>query len=917
MGEHNTQRAYPAHWEADVVLSDGATARLRPVSPDDAQALQRMHESQSADSIFFRYFTYKSELSRKELERFTVVDYVDRVAFVILRGDELLGIGRYDRLGESADAEVAFNIADAHQGRGLGSILMEHLAAAGRENGIRRFTAEVLPENRKMLSVFQAAGFDIKRHFEDGVVAVEFPIEATARTRAVMESREHRAESRSVAELLNPECIAVIGASRQWGSIGYALLENIIEGRFTGAVYGINREAFELVGMISRPKLSEVPQQVDLAVIAVPVDEIPEVVEECAREGVRGLLVVTDGFGTGEGALDRQRALVAQARAHGMRVIGPASAGIANTDPEVSLNASVAPFIPKRGSVGVFTQSAALGASIFAAGYHRDVGFSSMISAGNRADVSGNDAMQYFEDDINTTSVGVYLESFGNPRKFSRIVRRLSHKKPVVIARSQAMGHRLPPGHSTRTTQAPAGTVTSMLNQTGAIQTSSYAEMMDVLQVLACQPVPKGARTGIIGNAPAVNRIVAEQAGAVGATVTRIDEIPGLDAEHTVDEAIESLVKTMREAAASEQVDALIIVVQSGIYQNPGDAAELAEALGKVASEIGVTTVASFTAVLEADFRATGIAGSAAAPRPEKGDSPEETNTLPGQIGLPTFASPERAVSVLAQLIRYAAWREAEEGTEIELPDLDRHRAEELVQEWLKKATGTELLRLDKEQTTQLLDCYGIAVQPSLSFDNEDEAVAAAHEFGWPVVLKADDNRLRHRLDLGGVRLNIMDEAALRSNIRQMRQVLEAYGSPGLEIQAMVSAGQGCAVLAVEDPLLGPVLSFGISGDAVDLLNDWVHMVPPLTDNDLATMIRTPRAAAKLFGYQDIPAADTDALKDLLARLAILKDDLPQVARVRFSPVLAATDSVTVLKADIDIANAAQRTDSARRALSS
>ena len=283
MGESTRTSEYPAHWEADVVLRDGSTAHLRPIRPDDAEELARMHRQQSQTSIYLRFFTYKSSLSSKELQRFTQVDYRDRVALIVLRGGEIIGVGRYDRLDDPLEAEVAFNIADSQQGRGLGSILMEHLAVAARENGIRRFSAEVLPENRKMLSVFQESGFEISRRFDDGVVAVEFSIDPTAKVRAVMESREHRAEAKSVSELLAPESVAVIGASREWGSVGYALLENLIEGGFTGPVYGINRDALELAGMISRASLDEVPGEVELAVVAVPVDEIPQVIQDCAR----------------------------------------------------------------------------------------------------------------------------------------------------------------------------------------------------------------------------------------------------------------------------------------------------------------------------------------------------------------------------------------------------------------------------------------------------------------------------------------------------------------------------------------------------------------------------------------------------------------------------------------------------------
>ncbi|WGH91505.1 GNAT family N-acetyltransferase [Auritidibacter ignavus] len=915
MGELTTDRAYPAHWEADVVLADGATARMRPVSPHDAQALQQMHQHQSQDSIYFRYFTYKSSLSAKELERFTVVDYRDRVAFVILHGDELLGIGRYDRLPNSYDAEVAFNIADRHSGRGLASILMEHLAEAARENGIRRFVADVLPENQKMLSVFQAAGFDIKRSFEDGVIVVEFPLDETAKTRAVMESREHRAEAKSLGELLRAESIAVIGASRDWGSVGYALMENIIEGKFTGPVYGINPEALELAGMISLGSIAEAPGDVDVAVIAVPDHQLDKVIRDCAAKGVRGLVVVSDLSAQDTSALDRQRQLVSLARSYGMRLIGPASAGIISTDPEVSLNASVAAAMPKRGSIGLFSQSAALSANLYTESSRRGIGVSSVISAGNRADVSGNDAMQYFEDDPYTSAVGIYLESFGNPRKFSRIGRRLSRKKPVVLASSPAMGRRLSPGHSTRTTQAPLGTVESMLDQAGVIQTNSTAHMMDVLQVLACQPVPGGDRLGVIGNAVAINELVAESAEMQGLKVTRRDAVSGLPEDHTVEQAFGAFSEAIEQAVESQQVDTVLVCVQSAMTQLPGDARELANQLGEIAADTDVTVLACFTAVLDQAFTPTGVFGAGTYRERTEAEAAEEI-TLSAQHGLPVFSTPESALKVIAQLTRYQAWRDADQGKELEYSDLDRHRAVDLVTEWAQEAVGTDLLALDQHQTAELLACYGISVLESRGFSTADEAVAAAEELGFPVALKAVDANLRHRLDLGGVRLNIVDAESLRGNVAQMREVLTRYGSPELEVQSMAPAGQGCTVVAVEDPLLGPVVSFGISGDAVELLHDWVHMVPPLTSADLERMVRTPRAAAKLFGYGGLRPADIHGVKEVLGRLSILAHDLPQVVRVRFSPLLASEDNVSVLQAEVQLANAARRTDSARRALS-
>ncbi|MGN7149097.1 bifunctional acetate--CoA ligase family protein/GNAT family N-acetyltransferase [Arthrobacter sp. SAFR-179] len=883
---------YPEHWEADVVLRDGGTAHLRPIHPSDADAVQAFHTGQSQNSIYMRFFAFKARLSAKELKRFTEVDYKDRVAFVITIHGEIIGIGRYDRLADPTEAEVAFNIADAHQGRGIGSILLEHLAAAAHENGIRKFTAEVLPENRKMLMVFSDAGYDVKRHFDDGVVSLEFNIDPTEKSRAVMESREHRAEARSVRELLAPSSVAVIGASRKWGTVGYQLLEHIIEGGFHGSVYAINPEALELAGMMSYGKLSEVPEPVQLAIIAVPYEEVAGVVAECAAAGVKGVVIASAGFADDGGrGLLRQRALVRQARANGMRVIGPASLGIVNTHPDVSLNASMAPTMPRRGGLGLFSQSAAIGVSLYAASSRRRLGLSSLLSAGNRADVSGNDMMQYWEDDADTSAVGLYLESIGNPRKFSRIARRLARTKPVIVAKSDTMGLRLPPGHAVRTTQAPAGALDAMLRQSGVIRVETVEQLVDVAQVVSGQPLPAGPDVAIFSNSQALGNVVADSAAAHGLGVARV--VSGLDLDAGQSVALPALRKALLDALASDAVHAAV----AALLPARGLTADaVAQVLAECSASAGKPVVAAFTGILDPAINVEGLVGA-------------EGCTVP------CFSNPGAAVAALAAVVRYAEWAARDQGQFVEPAGCDPRQAEAELDALLGDVTGEQLKQLDPAAAASLLGHYGISVLPSAGFTTPDEAVAAADALGWPVVLKTTDPALRHRLDLGGVRLGIEDAESLRLNIEQMRRALAAYGDPVLEVQAMAPVGQACTFRAIEDPLLGPVISFGLAGDAVNLLDDWSHRVPPLSAADVHDFVRAPRASRKLFGYQGLPAVDVQALEDLAARLAWMKDNHPEIALVEFNPVLCGTSGVTILAADVRIGNAAQRTDSARRAM--
>jgi acyl-CoA synthetase (NDP forming)/RimJ/RimL family protein N-acetyltransferase len=943
-----TDGQYPEYWEADVVLRDGGTGHLRPISPSDADAVQAFHVSQSQNSIYLRFFTYKATLSTKELKRFTEVDHRDRVAFVITRGDDIIGIGRYDRLDDPLEAEVAFNVSDHHQGRGVGSILLEHLAAAARENGIRRFSAEVLPENRKMITVFAEAGYEVERHFDDGVVMLSFDIDPTRKSRAVMEAREHRAEARSMAELLTPSSVAVIGASREWGTVGYALLEHLIDGGFTGRVYAVNPEAFELHGMISHASLAEVPEPVDLAVVAVPHDQVDAVVDDCARAGVKGLLVATAGYADdGDEGLARQRALVHKARAHGMRVVGPASLGLVNTDPAVRLNASMAPALPRRGALSLFSQSAGLGVLLYASAHRRDLGVSSVISAGNRADVSGNDAMQFWEDDPTTRAVGLYFESIGNPRKFSRIARRLARTKPVIVAKSDVTGLQLPPGHAVRTSQAPPGALDSMLRQSGVMRVETTEQLMDIAQIVASQPLPQGPGVAVFSNSSALGKVVADGVVSQGMTVARLETGLQLDTGQSV--ALPALAAAVLDALREESVHAAIVTT---LPARGLTADAVAACLQECAERAGKPVIASFTGILDARLQLDGLVSSPATGSRADGTSgagadgaaddtvaaplegagttaghagrptaagPAERETaaavLPLQRGLPCFPSPGAALAALGAVVRYAHWRARDHGEFLDPAGVDVDGAARILGQVRARVADIELTRLTPEECAALMGAYGIRLLPSARFTSADEAVEQAGRLGWPVALKTMDEHLRHRLDLGGVRLNIDDAESLRRNITRMEKVLAPFGHFGMEVQSMAPSGQACSISAIEDPLMGPVVSFGLAGDSVNLLDDWAHAVPPLSTGDVADLVRAPRASRKLFGYQGLPPADVAALEDLVARVALLKDNHPDIARLEFNPVLVASSGLAVLSAVIDVGNPQRRTDSARRAM--
>lgn len=894
-------RGYPEYWEADVVLRDGVTAHIRPITPEDAPGVEQFHLGQSETSIYYRFFTYKSTLTPKELERFTNVDYRDRVAFVITAGGHIIGIGRYDRLNNPTEAEVAFNIADAHQGRGLGSILLEHLAAAALENGITRFSAEVLPENRKMLSVFSDAGYEIQRSFDDGVIAVHFDIDPTAKSLAVMEAREHRAEARSVAEVLRPQRVAVVGVSKSPTTMGRMVFNHIRDAGFTGTVYGVNaRLAAADPEQRLYPRLSDLPENVDLVVIAVPNRNVHEVIAECAGKSVKGLLVLSAGYADdGDAGLERQRHLVREARKNGMRVLGPASLGISNTDPEIMLNASPAPQLPKRGRVGVFTQSAALGSLLFASAARRAVGISTAVSAGNRADISGNDLMQYWEDDPNTSVVGMYLESIGNPRKFSRIARRLALTKPVIVAKSDVMGLQLPPGHVVRTTQAPAGALDAMMRQSGVIRVKSNDELVDIAMVLASQPVPLGSHIAVLSNSLALGKVVADNASAWNLTPTVLTA--NLNLSGNTERITSQLSKAVTEVLSGTQADAAVVT----LIPTPGVATDtLAATIYNAARAAGKPVVASFAGVMDQSLEASGLVSG-----PDFDPAPEGLDQ-----GLPCYSSPGAAVRALGAATRYGMWRAHDHGEYLEPEGIRDEDATRLLENWMKDVNGAQLLTLDSEESVQLLASYGVRALRTIKVSTAQEAVAAAHLLGWPVALKSTDAYLRRRLDLGGVRLNLGNPVQLAEAVDSMKEELRAYGRSGMEVQAMAEPGQACVIRAMEDPLLGPVISFGMAGDATQILDDWAHRITPLTTQDVADMVRQPRAAIKLAGHQESFAVDKGALEDVLMRIAVLKDRHPEIASISIDPLLVHRDAVA-LSATIMLGNPEQRTDSARRAM--
>jgi acyl-CoA synthetase (NDP forming)/RimJ/RimL family protein N-acetyltransferase len=872
---------YPAHWEADVVLRDGGVVHLRPIRPEDHDAVQAFHVAQSPESIYLRFFAPLPRLSERDLERFTHVDHRDRVGLVATLGDAIVGIGRYDRVSDTT-AEVAFNISDAHQGRGVGSVLLEHLAAAARERGITRFVADVLPQNRKMMGVFTQAGYEVSHHYEDGVIALSFDITRSEHADRVRASREQRAEARSVQALLHPRSVVVVGASRSAQSIGHRLLENLVAAGFRGPVHVVNPEASEVAGVPSVARVTDVPGPVDLAVVAVPAEAVEEVILDCGAAGVRGLVVVTGGFAeTGPEGRRRQEQLVRHARARGMRVVGPNSFGMLNTDPEVRLNASLAPNVPPPGRLGLFSQSGALGIAVLDSATRRGLGVSSFVSAGNRADLSGNDLMQYWQDDSATDAVGLYLESVGNPRKFTRVARRLARSKPVMVVKSGQSTFGVPAGHAVRRSRLPREALDQLLQQAGVIRVENIHQLFDVAQLVVHQPLPAGARVGVVTNSDALSALAADACASWGLEV--VHGPVAVPSEATA----EQFRAALTEAFGDEDVDSVVTGFTPPLVTLDR---EVAVALAEVAAASEKTCVTTFL----------GMHGV--------------TEALSSSTrSVPAYPTPEDAVRALASATRYAAWRRRDRGPLVSLPGLLRDHARALVERLTP--TDPDGVWLDQSTCAELLAAYGIELWPEYRVGTADQAVAAATRVGYPVALKATAAHLRHRADLGAVRLDIADEQELRGDLAEMTAALGYAGPDAFAVQAMATAGVACVVRSTEDPLFGPVVEFGVGGPPTELLGDVARRTPPLREVDVADLVRSIAAAPLLFGHRGAEPVDIEALEDVVTRVSLLADDLPEVGDLELNPVIASPHGAAVLGARVRLAPPPGRTDSDTRRL--
>ncbi len=862
-------------WAGDVVLSDGGTVHVRPIRPADADALVAMHGRLSPESIYFRFFSPKPRLTDKEIERFTVVDFRDRVALVAMLGDDMVAVARYDRWRHEDEAEVAFTVDDAHHGRGIATVLLEHLAAIAREMGLKRFTAEVLPDNRPMLGVFRAAGFEVSTRFTSGIIDVAFDLDPTLHLIESVEQREQRAESRSIARLVRPRSVAVIGASDRVGSVGRAVFRNLLAGGFDGPVYPVNPTTPHVASVTAFAAVTDIADDVHLAVIAVPAAEVADVVRQCAAKRVRGVVVIATGFADAgpEGAA-AERDLVDFARGHGMRLIGPASMGIIATGKGSTMMASFAQARVRPGRVGMSLQSGPLGIGLLELADRLQLGISSFVSLGHKADVSANDFLNYWDDDPDTSVVLLYTESFGNPRKFGRIVRRVSLRKPIVAVKS---GRGQPDDIA----------ADALYQQAGVIRVDDVRQLFDVARVLDGQPLPAGRRVAVVANSdsPAILALDALRAAGLEPAGMAADTCEAIAAlappEATVGAAVDLTYRAgprlYGEVLAAVLADAAVDAVVA-IYAPP-----ISSMVDDVARAITDAAAGSGKPVLAVTLG-------------------HDDGPLGPDSPVPAFGFPEPAAGALGRIARYAEWRRRPVGEVPVLPGIDLLSAEQLVAHALEVRPDGTLLPLVAAAT--LLASHGIPMAPARGVTTVDAAVAAAAEIGYPVALKAGGVERLARSESGGVALDIQGPEQLRGAYERMSAGL-GDGMAEAVVQQMVPGGVETIVTVESHPAFGPVVGFGLGGAFADAIADHPARSLPLTDLDVAELVASSRAA----GAIEALGGDVAALEELLVRVGLLVDAVPEISALRLNPVLVSPSGAWALDVRIHVAPAEPHPD--------
>jgi acetyl coenzyme A synthetase (ADP forming)-like protein len=788
-----TAIAYPTELETDVVLRTGRTLHVRAVRPEDRDRLIDFFARLSPESMHARFFDLRSPEKAVESSPATV-DYDRELGVIGEVNGEIAGVAHYFASRRAPDAEVAFTVSDRAQGSGVATKLLETLVAGARAHGIERFRAEVLAGNRRMLDVFLCMGFIVESRSADGTVRLSFPIATTPAVEQRAAERSQTAAYASMRAVFAPASIAVIGASRRPGQLGREILHNLRATGYRGALYVVNPNATEVDSVRSYASLRDIESPVELAVIAVPADLVESALDDCIAHGVPAVVVISAGFAeTGEAGRRREEALLAKIRRAGIRMVGPNCMGVLNTDPAVQMHATFSSVYPPAGNVAMSSQSGALGLAVLDYARSLNIGFSTFISVGNKADVSGNDLIQYWAADPNTDVILLYLESFGNPRKFGEIARRVGRTKPIIAVKAgrTPAGARAASSHTGALATSDA-IIDDLFRQAGVIRTRTLEEMFDVASLLANQPLPKGRRVAILTNAGGPGILAADACEANGLQLAQLGEetVAGLRAFLPAAASVGNPVDMIASASPEEYrrslelllrdpaIDAVVVIYIPVV----------ATAASDVARAISESAAGPNDKTMLATFM-----GSAGVPAP--------------LAPVPSFAFPERAVNALGLATRYAEWRKRPAGNPKVFPDIDAPGLRAIIDASCARGGGW----LDPLDVSDVLRAAGIPAPQTFVASSREDAVEGAICAGFPVALKAHGPSLLHKSDVGGVRLALQNEYAVGTAYDDMAAAIGAQMT-GAIIQPMIGGGVEMMLGATFEPTFGHVVACGGEG---------------------------------------------------------------------------------------------------------
>ena len=883
-----------------LILRDGSTASIHIAAPKDQEALRDFFERLSPEARYQRFFNFRLPDDQLLATLCDSSNPRERLTLIVTRTIEgapgIIATGSYV-LAEPKKAEVGLVAADQFQGKGLATLLLERLSLLAVRNGILRFQAVTHADNRRMLEIFQHSGFTLEQQANQGLIDIELSVLPGEDSVTRSELRDRVYTTASLLPFFRPNAVAVIGASRKESSLGFMVVESLMANRFQGPVYPVNPKAEVIYSIRASHSVRELPEQVDLAVVVVPKEAVSQVVDDCAALGVRALIVISAGYAE-EGAEGRrlQEALVEKVRGYGMRLVGPNCLGLMNTDPEIRLNASFSPIFPPAGRIAMSSQSGALGLAILGFTKQLNLGLSKFISIGNKADVTGNDLLQYWEGDPHTDMILLYLESFGNPRRFARIARRVSRSKPIVAVKSgRTTAGKRAAGSHTAALAASDVAVEALFHQTGVIRAETLEEMFDLAAVLGSQPLPSGRRVAIVTNAGGPGILCADTCEAGGMKVSELTgkiqaelraAIPkaaslGNPVDMIASTTPEEYRKAIEVLLSAEEVDALIVIYIPVIAET--------EAISR-AIHRGVLAARAAGAVskpvLACMMVGEGLTGSL--------KFEEET--------IPTFAFPESVARVLTRVADYAEWRRLPIGMVPDFEDLEIEPAREVCARALKdRGPGW----LSQEEVQQVLSGFKLPVLPGGLARSPGEAVQIAQRIGFPVAVKLVSLQITHKTEVGGVHLNLKDEREVEEAYAAIREALEKIGKldalEGVGVQAMAPEGVEVLVGVTEDPVFGPLIAFGLGGIFVEAMGDVRFGVTPLTDRDAKELITGIRGYSLLKGFRGKPPADIEALEETLLRVSRLVEEIPEIVDLDLNPIITRPPGEGCLIADARI----------------